>query len=382
VIRNVLRSILQEPAATDPPARVWRDVALVGLFVPGALLEIALRNGAGPKSVAVVATFVLAAAMWWRRTHPLATTVGTFGLFLTIDIVLNIIDEPPLEFYTAAVVLIVPYALFRWGSGRDTVIGLVAMIAIWLESIILNWLSFGDAIGGLLVLLFPAALGTIVRYRYDSRARSLQAVKLQEREQLARELHDTVAHHVSAIAIQAQAGKAVAATRPDAAIEALTTIENEASRTLAEMRAMVVALRGDTGVDMAPRSGIGDIERLADGARALDVRVERLGDFSGLRPSIDAAVFRMAQESITNAVRHARNATKVVVQVSADPEVVRLEVSDDGDGRPSDRSTTEGFGLVGMAERAHLLGGSLHAGPAPNGGWTVSATLPREGAAA
>lgn len=89
-------------------------------------------------------------------------------------------------------------------------------------------------------------------------------------------------------------------------------------------------------------------------------------------------MFRLAQESITNAARHARHATEVVVQVSADPDVVRLEVTDDGEARPF-ASTDPGYGLIGMSERAHLLGGSLHAGPLHGRGWKVSATLPRNG---
>ena len=94
-----------------------------------------------------------------------------------------------------------------------------------------------------MVLLFPAVLGAAVRYRTNFRHRSLEQVRLRERERLARELHDTVAHHVSAIAVRAQAGQVVATTRPAAAVEALRVIEAEASRTLAEMRAMVGVLR-------------------------------------------------------------------------------------------------------------------------------------------
>jgi signal transduction histidine kinase len=102
-----------------------------------------------------------------------------------------------------------------------------------------------------------------VRYRASSRLREIDQVKLRERQQLARELHDTVAHHVSAIAIQAQAGRTVAADRPDAALRALETIEEAASRTLAEMRSMVGVLRDGDEPERAPQPGVADIERLA-----------------------------------------------------------------------------------------------------------------------
>jgi signal transduction histidine kinase len=98
-----------------------------------------------------------------------------------------------------------------------------------------------------------------------------------------------------------------------------------------------------------------------------------------LRPSLSAAVYRLAQESITNSVRHARHATRILVSVVADEQAIRLTVDDDGDVATFDASTGSGFGLVGMAERASLLGGSLVAGPRPSGGWGVTAVLPRSG---
>ena len=121
-----------------------------------------------------------------------------------------------------------------------------------------------DSIIGSLILLFPATLGVSVRYWSSSRVRELDQVKLLEREQLARELHDTVAHHVSAIAIRAQAGRVVSANDPDAALAALVVIEDEASRTLAELRTMVGALREDGSPALTPQAGIADLQTLAD----------------------------------------------------------------------------------------------------------------------
>jgi signal transduction histidine kinase len=174
----------------------------------------------------------------------------------------------------------------------------------------------------------------------------------------------------------------VAATRPEAALEALAVIEEEASRTLAEMRTMVTALRQGDEPELAPQRGAADIARLADatpGQPGPRVDVELAGDLTALWPPVDAALYRLAQESITNALRHARHATRVVVRAEGDADEVRLTVSDDGDtGFGAGGSGTPGFGLVGMTERAHLLGGTLEAGPRPDGGgWTVRAVLPR-----
>ena len=207
-----------------------------------------------------------------------------------------------------------------------------------------------------------------------ARQREVQQVRTLERGELARELHDTVAHHVSAIAIQAQAGRAVAATDPAAAVEALAVIEAEASRTLYEMRTMVRVLRDGEAADYAPQRGISDLDELTRMSPL--VQVHRAGDLAGLPQPVEVAVYRICQESVTNAIRHALNATAVTVEVTGDVGVVRLRVHDDGEAaRPA---TTVGYGLLGMAERAKLLGGACQAGPDPAGGWTVEATLPRE----
>jgi signal transduction histidine kinase len=170
----------------------------------------------------------------------------------------------------------------------------------------------------------------------------------------------------------------VGASDPSAALDALVVIEEEASRTLAEMRAMVGALRHGEEPDLSPPRGVADIERLTtrNGDRP-QVDVELSGDLEGLRPSVDAAIYRLAQESITNALRHARHATRIRVTVHGEDDRVRLTVGDDGDPGPFDPRSTSGFGLIGMAERAKLLGGTLDAGPNRNRGWTVQAVLPR-----
>ncbi len=244
-------------------------------------------------------------------------------------------------------------------------------------SFVLGSTTAGDVIGGLGVLVATIALGFAYRWRAGARARELDRVKLVEREQLARDLHDTVAHHVSAIAVQAQAGTAVAATNPDAAAAALRTIEREASRTLAEMRSIVRVLRNDDAAERTPGPGIADLRALAGaepGSPIVDVRLT--GDVDAVPPTIAAALYRIAQEGVTNARRHARNATRIDVHVQVDDVGIRLDVHDDG---APGSSATPGFGITGMRERATLLGGTCTAGPAAGGGWSVSAVIPRAG---
>jgi signal transduction histidine kinase len=171
----------------------------------------------------------------------------------------------------------------------------------------------------------------------------------------------------------------VAATRPQAAVEALVVIEEEATRALEEMRSMVGALRHGDQADLRPQQGIRDLPRLArhGGATGPRVAVTIAGGLDEVRPSVDAACFRLAQEAVTNALRHARHASEVEVRVDGDDEHVRITVVDDGRGSGTSMTFTPGFGLVGMAERAKLLGGTFDAGPRPGGGWAVAATLPR-----
>lgn len=375
-VSNPLRSLLEEPRPSAPPVRVWRDWALLAAVTVSGVLAGVLREDLPLPGLSVVLTVGLAPLLLWRRTHPLAVVATAFGVAAVVDIGLIVADAPALEMHSMVYFLVFPYALFRWGSGREAAAGLaIILVAATLEFFV-NWT--GVAIGGGAVLMSAFALGLAVRSQHGARQRRWEQVKSEERVLLARELHDTVAHHVSAIAVQAQAGRALAATSPSSPLEALAVIEVEASRTLAEMRAMVRVLRNEAPVDYAPQPGVADLERLS-GASPTGPRVEVTvsGDLAALPRAIDAAVFRIAQEAVTNALRHARNATLVDVRVAGDQSTVSLAVRDDGDPGPGDPDPDAGFGLAGMVERALLLGGTCRAGPCPGGGWAVVATLPR-----
>ena len=377
MLRDAARSLWAEPRAPDPPSRVWRDWALVGALVPVAVLEGVLREDLVWRVASVVVALALLPTLLWRRTHPLAAVVAAFGLLTVVDVASLAAGVDWMGLDTNVFVILLVYALFRWGSGREAAVGLAFVsIPVVLSA---DEVPASNVVEGGLFVLAVAAVGVAVRYQNKARSRGMDQVKLLEREQLARELHDTVAHHVSAIAISAQAGRVVASSDPAAALDALVVIEEEASRTLAEMRAMVGALRHGEEPDLSPQRGVADIERLVtvNGARP-QVDLELSGDLDGLRPSVDAALYRLAQESITNALRHARRATRIHVTVSGDDDCVRLTVGDDGDAGAFDPRSASGFGLIGMAERAKLLGGTLKAGPNRNGGWTVQAVLPRD----
>lgn len=346
-----------------------------------AVVETVLRNDLPWPIASLLVCLICLPGLLWRRTHPLRVLIGTFVGFHVVSLGAFLVGaEGEGTLYTSAFVLILVYSLFRWGSGREAGIGLVILTVVFVVDMVTAFTGWDDAIGGFVILLFTAELGAIIRYQYSSRVRRGDEIRLQEREQLARELHDIVAHHVSAIAVQAQAGIAVAATDPHAATGVLVAIEQEASRTLTELRFMVGALREGDEADLAPQHGVTDIRELADhGLGAPTVDVELHGELDSLRPAIQTAIYRMAQESITNARRHARDATRVLVRVTGDEEFVHLVVSDNGLPALLGTVGPAGYGLAGMAERAKLLGGTLEAGPSPAGGWRVNATIPSSG---
>ncbi len=378
VIRSVVRSLWAEPRAGAPPVRVWRDWALVAALVSTAVLEGIFRTDVAWRPVALGLAVALAFPLLWRRTHPLVVVTVLFGAVIVLNVA-TLIDGPgtSVGLYTMIYVVLVPYTLLRWGSGREVIIGMSIIVVAGLLGIASDYHGFGEAAAGFVFLMFPAVLGALVRFWTASRAREIDQVRLREREQLARELHDTVAHHVSAMVIRAQAGRVVATLDPAAALDALRVVEDEGSRTLAEMRAMVGALRDREDADLAPQNGIPDIERLA---RSVDdepqVQVHLTGDLDKLSPGVGSATYRIAQESVTNALRHAHNATRIDVRVVGDEDAVRVTVSDDGDMVHAP-NVLVGYGIVGMTERAALLGGTLDAGPAHHHGWVVHAVLPR-----
>ena len=378
VVPSVVRSLLAEPRVLGAPTRVWRDWVLAAAIVVGSTIEMLTRDDVPWPVPTLIVSFVIAATVFPRRQHPLAMTIIAFAAVDVLSIAVWIDGEPAAGYYSLAFLLVMPYCLFRWGSGRDAGIGVGLLLAAWLVGITTDPGTVGEAIGGLMVLAFTAAVGIAVRTRGALHQREIEEVKLREREQLARELHDTVAHHVSAIAVQAQAGQAVAAQRPEVAVETLAVIEETAKRTLAEMRAMVGALRGSDDASRTPQEGIADLRRLADRAPGtLRIDVDLSGDLDDLGPLVDAALYRIAQESITNALRHARDATRVSVCVVGHDDRVELTVSDNGTATPPTTVDSTGYGLLGMSERAKLLGGTLTSGPRASGGWAVVATLPR-----
>lgn len=377
---TVRRSIWHEPRPADAPPIGRLDWLLVGVFAAAALVEGILRPGLTWRPLVTVLALALTPALLWRRSHPLTAAMLGFGVAGLLSVLQLTAHTGDLGLYSTMAVLILLYALARWGSGREVVVGIAFVTAVVALGMYVSSAGWADILGGSAFLLVFVTLAAVFRSRADLWNRQQLEIRNQERVALARELHDTVAHHVSAIAVQAQAGGAVAATQPEKAAQVLSAIESEASRTLAEMRATVRVLREGEAVAYSPQPGVADLPALARADATPTVEVSLAGSLTRLARPVDAAVYRLAQEALTNAIRHARSATRVGIEVRREGDAVTLRVADDGRTEPGP-APKPGFGLLGMAERAKLLGGSLSAGPVPEGGWVVEAVLPVEASA-
>ncbi|HXM51937.1 MAG TPA: sensor histidine kinase [Candidatus Binatus sp.] len=203
----------------------------------------------------------------------------------------------------------------------------------------------------------------------------------EERTRIARELHDVVAHDVSVIAIQAGAARAVQASKPEAAAQALGLIETTARGTLIELNRLLGVLRGGNGTtpDRSPQPGIGQLAGLVEQLRAagleVDARVE--GEARPVPPALDLSAYRILQEATTNVLKHAR-ARRVDIRVHYAEGMLALDVRDDGAGDWRNFDASSGHGLIGIQERVALFGGQFRAGRDPAGGFSVHASLPLE----
>ena len=258
----------------------------------------------------------------------------------------------------ALVAQVAAAALYLDGAGASYVNVLVALLL----GVVVAWLA-----------------GTAVRQRREYGAallrRAAEEAVTKERLEIARDLHDQVAHSIGVIAIQAGVGRRVIDTQPDEARKALDTIETASRETLAGLRRTLVALRrSDSEAAVTQTSGLADLDRLvtATDAAGVRARVRTQGEPRVLPPDVDLAAYRIIQEALTNVVRHAHVETCEIV-LGYGPEALRIEVTDAGRGGTDSGA---GYGLRGMRERVALFGGELTAGARPEGGFQVSATLP------
>ncbi|MBW8172893.1 sensor histidine kinase [Ornithinimicrobium sp. Arc0846-15] len=375
-MRTTLAQWWREPAVADPPrVATRRDQVVAAVVVVATLLQAVFDPNLAWRPVAVAFGLTLAGLVLIRTRRPLLSVAVAFGGFALLDAMALLMSAEPIVLFAGVVVVLFPYALFRWACVRHAIAGLPFMVAAVAMATLTGSQTGTEAASGAAVLVFFSALGQVVRYRAASRSQMIDHMKLQERQELARELHDSLAHHVSAIAIQAQAGLAVIDAPPQApARSALLSIETEAAQALAEMRSIVGALRDPTQeAGVTPGRDVAAIQALEQrSTERVNIDVQIIGDVQSASIEVQSALFRIAREGVTNALRHAQGASEVSVVVTSDSSRVELVVGDNG--QVPDRFGT-GYGLIGMRERAELLGGQFSAGVCKPQGWEVRASF-------
>ena len=281
-------------------------------------------------------------------------------------------------------VVLAIYSAAAHTDGRRTIVAAVLTIALAIGALagdpegvnIAGLVFFGLLAGG------PWVAGRIVHRRRSNEARlerekaEAEAAITEERARIARELHDVVAHAISVIVLQARGGRKVLEADPEEARQAFDAIDRTASAALAEMRRLLGLLReSDEGLALAPPPTLSRLDELVAQVReaGLPVEVAIEGERAALPPGVDLSAYRIVQEALTNALKHAGPATaRVVVRYGADQ--LDVEVADDGAG--SANGDGGGHGLRGIAERVAVFGGEVEAGERPGGGYAVRARLP------
>jgi signal transduction histidine kinase len=384
------RRWLDSPAHDVTVAVLLTAVVLVGAYGEAHPTQPADRIVSGhpvPHTPAaafllvVIAGLVLAA----RRWYPLAvlavslTAVAIFSL-------LGYVNGAALLLPVAAL-----YAAARVGSVRRAVIAAAATL-VTLMAATGAGNPFGVAGGGfelipgLIAAALFAGLAVSNRRAYIASIEALAEDDArrrvdEERLRIARELHDVVAHTMATINVQAGVAAHVLGDRPDAAAEALQSIKIASKEGLRELRAILNVLRqADEADSTQPAPGLAQIDALITGtARAgLATSLVRAGNARPLPAAVDLAAYRIVQESLTNAIRHAGTAA-ATVSLTYDGAELRIDVTDTGRGTPAGAAHGGGHGIAGMRERAASVAGSLEAGPAPGGGYRVTARLPTDG---
>jgi signal transduction histidine kinase len=388
-------------------ARRWAELRAGDLL--DALLALALAGTAqyeiwvgsllddgipGPRLPNAVLLLLITVPLAWRRRAPVvvfAVVLVSVGLQVTlIDDARS--DQPPFQHWLA--LLVVFYSLGAHadrrralvagalGGGVFVVADLVDLLSggATLEDTVPAWFMLAAAYGVGFALRGQRLQSTLLANRAErlerEREQKARLAVAEERVRIARELHDIVAHAISVIVVQAQAGQRVLEGEQASAREALGSIETTGRQALVEMRRLLGILRReDRELALAPRPSLANLDVLAERVReaGLPVEVHVEGEVKPLPAGVDLSAYRIVQEALTNALKHAGPASAQVV-VRYRPEEVELEISDDGRGPGDGREG--GHGLVGMRERAALVGGNVESGSEDGRGYTVRARLP------
>src|SRR6478736_4813754 len=374
-------------------SRYWLDLLIVIAAVGGAIGTVLRQDPQRPVGLRlgfeVVALLLLVLSLLLRRRFPFAAPAALWALAAALSFLDGrlIVAQP-------GVFLAGMGAALLLGNLRDPLQARVGLAILLIAALIVVFNDPQRTVGELTFTPALFVLGWLVGFVLHGRAQQTEAAEeraeraerereaaarvavAEERGRIARELHDVVAHAVSVMVLQVGA---VRHRMPPSNVddrEALKSAEQAGRTALTEMRRLLSAMRQDGDeLELLPHPGLDDLDALVSGVRAagLAVRVEIQGEPSGLPPGLDLSAYRILQEGLTNALKHARaRHARVLVRYGADD--LQIEIQDDGQGPATNDGL--GHGLVGIRERVKIFGGDMSAGPAGAGGFVLRARLP------
>jgi signal transduction histidine kinase len=371
--------------------RSWGFDVGLALLATGAELALLLDDGTA-SSVALALTGVGGGAVALRRRAPLAVLAATLAAVVAIVAV----GETPggitvlIALYTTAAICERSVSL---AALLPTAVVVTAVSVVTAEdghpsSVVVGAVAAAPLTAGIWGLGAYAQTRRRYTQALEERAAQLEREREQlaliavqeERTAIARELHDIVAHSVSVMLVGVRGAREAMRRSPDVAQDVLKAVERSGEQSLQELRRVLAVLRAaDDGAESRPQPSLDDLGDLIEGYRAagLPVRLDVLGEPAPLPGGLELSVYRIVQEALTNAIKHA-DPSRVTVMLRFGGARLDVEISDDGtpSPEPSSRAHDDGHGLIGMRERVALFGGTLTAEARPGGGFDLVATLP------
>ena len=364
--------------------RRWIDRALAGLLLVAGEVELWARTGTPePQSVAIVAAGYL--TLLWRRTRPIAAGSVMFSMWVLFNLAGDDVKSIQMPLIAA---LFMGYAMGAYTEGRAArigplviLVGVSAVTATWEDQVFTDYI-FPTAF---VLMAWLAGRGVRTRTRlteelHEAAVRAQEAheeeiarAAADERRRIAREMHDVVAHSMSVMVVQAGGARRILERDPERAVDAAAHIEEVGRAAMAEMRRLLGVMHH--GEERGPQPSMRQLDALVERTRAagLPVSLTVEGEPRSLPAGMDLAAYRVVQEALTNAIKHA-GAAPTEVTVRWEPSHLELEIVDNG--MPKANGNGGGHGLVGMEERVRLYDGVLRTGRRAGGGFEVVARLP------
>ncbi len=343
--------------------------------------QVADHGSRHASGVLVLVAIAVAAPVLLRARHPLAAWACAVAAMTFAAIVITPRQDITTPYIPGAVIVYL-LCLYAMGVRASRPMMIAGVVVTFVGAALIDARTTAVA----LPAMIPLALAYVVRLRRATRhalaeqeaRHEEETAVLEERQRIARELHDVVAHHMSVIAIQAEAAPYKVASPPPELAESFADIRASALDGLTELRRILGVLRTAEAPQTAPQPGLERLDEVIASARSGGLAIETsvTGEPPALPAGVGLSAHRILQEALSNAMKHAPGAT-VRVEISYDPRALRLRVVNGPGGGPAPVAESGGgHGLVGMRERAAMLGGELGAGPVPDGGFAVVATLP------